>query len=78
MKLSDPGEPIPTGDRLTPAPEDQREKGVRCPKCHCRHCPVLFVRHAGSVTIRKRKCRYSGKMFTERAVVVPEDEGGDR
>lgn len=41
-------------------PEDL---GVRCPSCHCRHCPVAYTRQQRNTTIRVRDCRYCGRRF---------------
>lgn len=38
--------------------------GIRCPSCHCRHCPVAYTRHQERVTTRVRDCRHCGRRFT--------------
>lgn len=48
---------------------ETRDAGVRCPKCHCRHCPVVRVRHKGRYTRRKRECRHCANQFWERSYV---------
>lgn len=55
---------------------ETRDEGVRCPACHCRHCPVRYTIHRGKYTIRVRACRHCGKEMRTREEVVfvkPED-----
>lgn len=50
----------------TPAP------GVQCPRCHCRHMPVVFTRHRGKWTVRTRQCRNCGRQVKTREQIVHE------
>ena len=36
-------------------------QGIECPRCGCRHLPVLYTRHRNKRTIRFRQCRYCGR-----------------
>ena len=49
---------------------DTRDEGVKCPKCHCRHAPVLYTRHHGKYTVRVRECRHCKKEFRTREEIV--------
>lgn len=49
---------------------DVREVGVRCPDCHCRHCPTRTTRHTQTMTIRERVCRHCGRLFYSRETIV--------
>jgi len=43
----------------------EQERGVRCPKCHCGHVPVLYTRKVANGGIRRRReCRACGRRFT--------------
>lgn len=50
-----------------PAPDPE---GVRCPVCHCDHCPTVFSvkgrDQLGAFTRRQRQCRHCGKKFNTR------------
>ncbi len=49
-----------------PVPEPEPEPaGVQCPRCGCRHVPVLYVRDAPRKRKRRRReCRHCGARFT--------------
>jgi len=39
--------------------------GLKCPKCHCKHIPVLKSRNTvGDTRYRRRECRNCGHKFT--------------
>jgi len=42
------------------------DAGVRCRKCGCRHCPVVYTRHKTTHTFRRRQCRHCGHRFSTR------------
>lgn len=38
--------------------------GIRCPSCHCRHCPVGYTRQRKDGVRRVRVCRHCGRRFS--------------
>lgn len=51
--------------------QQQQEAGIRCSRCGCRECRVIYTR-AGAMqtTARRRECRHCGKRFTTRERIV--------
>lgn len=49
---------------------------IRCPNCHCPHCPTVESRRAGSVLIRYRVCRFCLKRFRTRLTERMDGEVG--
>ena len=48
-------------------PSDQQEKkGLECPRCGCRHLPVLYTRQLADHILRIRRCRYCGRRVRTR------------
>jgi len=48
----------------TPTPE-QRQRGLECPRCGCRHFRVLYTRRAwGGRILRRCECRHCGRRVT--------------
>lgn len=37
-----------------------------CPDCGCTHAPVVYTRHVGGTTVRRRRCRNCERTFTTR------------
>ena len=42
-----------------------KDRGIECPKCGCRHFRVIYTRAArGNRIIRRRECRHCGRRMT--------------
>lgn len=39
----------------------ERDQGLECPRCGCRHLPVLYTRHRTKKIVRVRQCRHCGR-----------------
>jgi transcriptional regulator NrdR family protein len=39
----------------------EKTLGVECPKCGCKHLPVLYTRQQLKKTLRYRECRNCGR-----------------
>lgn len=51
---------------------DDRNTGVRCPKCGCPHLPAFETRRMGSWTVRRRRCRNCAHIVTTREQLIGE------
>ena len=50
---------------MAPQNKKAEEKGIRCPKCGCRHFYVLYTRAIpGGRLRRRRECRHCGRRVT--------------
>ncbi len=38
-----------------------RNQGIECPRCGCRHLPVLYTRRRFGRIVRVRRCRHCGR-----------------
>ena len=47
-----------------PPAKKESESGLACPKCGCKHVPVVYTRHALKRTVRRRECRHCAFRFT--------------
>lgn len=45
---------------------DTRSSGLACPKCGCRHLPVVYTRPRDNGILRARQCRHCGKRIITR------------
>lgn len=41
-------------------------RGLICPKCGCRHLPVVYTRPRAGHILRMRECRHCGKRIPTR------------
>jgi len=55
------------------SPEQQKAMGLECPRCGCRHLPVVYTRPGKKWITRVRRCRYC-----DRRVVTREQTHGLR
>jgi hypothetical protein len=46
--------------RGKPRREEER-RGLECPRCGCRHLPVLYTRQGARRIVRVRECRHCGR-----------------
>lgn len=42
------------------------QRGLCCPRCGCRHLPVLYTRPRTNHILRVRRCRHCGRRVTTR------------
>lgn len=42
------------------------QRGLACPRCGCRHLPVVYTRPRENSILRCRECRHCGKRITTR------------
>lgn len=54
---------LPRGDARIPDDRDLA-RGIRCPKCHCRHFSLVKISHAVGYVRRRRECRHCGNRIT--------------
>lgn len=43
------------------APVESGQPGIQCPRCGCRHLPVLYTRQRLKKIMRIRICRHCGR-----------------
>lgn len=48
------------------AKEPMAQRGLVCPRCGCRHLPVVYTRPKGGHLLRVRECRHCAKRITTR------------
>ncbi len=41
-------------------------RGLVCPRCGCRHLPVIYTRHRPGHVLRMRECRHCGRRIPTR------------
>jgi hypothetical protein len=59
-------------ERVEPPPEPPPEQsGVMCPRCGCRHLPVLETRTVKGKIRRRRECRHCGCRITTTEEINP-------
>jgi len=46
---------------VTPSLDDSSQPGIECPRCACRHLPVLYTRRRAKRIVRIRQCRHCGR-----------------
>ena len=57
---------------------EERDKGLECPRCGCRHLPVLYTRYRPKKIVRVRECRHcQRRVITYEAVGAWRVRGGD-
>lgn len=60
------------------AKAEERSLGLECPRCACRHLPVLYTRYRPKKIVRVRQCRHCGRrVITYEAIGVWRIPGGD-
>lgn len=53
-------------DATTAMPPKDPAKGLACPRCGCRHLPVVYTRPKPGHILRVRECRHCGKRMSTR------------
>lgn len=48
------------------SPRDPERRGLICPRCGCRHLPVVYTRPKVGGILRVRQCRHCGKRISTR------------
>jgi hypothetical protein len=57
---------------------EERDQGLECPRCGCRHLPVLYTRYRPKKIVRVRKCRHCGRrVITHEAIGASRIPGVD-
>jgi len=60
-----------------PTPEEP-SRGLECPRCGCKHLPVLYTRQRAKRIVRVRKCRHcKRRIITSESISAWRIPGGD-
>lgn len=60
-----PGPGLPALPAVLPPVAQPDGSGLECPRCHCRHFWVVWTRpRRDNRIIRRRECRYCGRLMT--------------